>query len=179
MSDLRHPAHLRVAIDDVFAHWDDPLFDGDRVAFIPPVAGGVSMFRISSTAIDPLREAHALRDDRAGALVEFVGIVRDNHQGRAVSGLDYETYEPLASNEGECICGEAANRFDVLRIECVHRVGSLRIGETAVWIGILSAHRHPAFEACRYVIDELKKRVSIWKKEHYLEGGAEWVDPTK
>lgn len=137
------------------------------------------MFRISSVPIDPAELNRSLRDDAAGALVEFVGIVRDNHQGRSVTGLDYEAYEPLATREGTAVCEEAADRFGVLRVECVHRTGTLAVGEPAVWIGVLSAHRGPAFEACRYVIDELKERVPIWKKEHYTEGESEWVDPTR
>lgn len=137
------------------------------------------MFRISSVPLDTASLAAELHDPAAGALATFVGVVRSNHHGREVTGLDYEAYEPLATAEGTRICEEALRRFDVLRVECVHRVGTLAVGEPAVWIGVLSAHRGAAFEACRYVIDELKERVPIWKKEHYVSGPAEWVDPTK
>lgn len=112
----------------------------------------------------------------AGALVCFEGRVRNHHKGRAVSGLDYEAHESLALEEGERIVAEAHRRFGV-SAACVHRLGSLDLGEIAVWVGAAGGHRQEAFSACRWIIDEIKSRVPIWKREHYVEGEASWQHP--
>jgi molybdopterin synthase catalytic subunit len=125
--------------------------------------------------IAPLR-AHVL-DPRAGGYASFEGWVRDHHAGRAVDGLDYEAYAALAEREGERIIAEAKVRYDVIAACCAHRVGTLTIGELAVWVGVSAAHRGAAFDACRYIIDETKRRVPIWKREHYREGDADWLHP--
>jgi len=125
--------------------------------------------------IAPLREA--LDDDRAGAFAAFEGRVRNHNDGRAVDGLHYEAYVALAEAEGERVLDEALARFDILDARCVHRTGDLAIGETAVWVGVSAAHRDAAFTACRYVIDEVKARVPIWKREGYVEGGRDWLHP--
>lgn len=134
-------------------------------------------FHLSETPLDiaPLR-ARVL-DPRAGGYASFEGWVRDHHAGRAVNGLDYEAYAALAEREGERIIVEAKARFDVLEACCVHRVGTLAIGDLAVWVGVSAAHRGAAFDACRYIIDETKRRVPIWKREYYREGGADWLHP--
>ncbi len=116
-------------------------------------------------------------DDRAGACVVFEGRVRNNNEGKSVKSLAYEAYDRMAVAEGNKIIEEAVNRFDIVDARCVHRVGKLEIGEIAVWIAVLAAHRTEAFTACRYIIDEVKSRVPIWKKEHYLDGESEWVAP--
>jgi len=103
--------------------------------------------------------------------------VRDHHAGRAVDGLDYQAYAALAEIEGGRILAEAMTRFDVVAAGCVHRVGTLAIGDLAVWVGVSAAHRGAAFDACRYIIDEVKQRVPIWKREHYREGDADWLHP--
>lgn len=125
--------------------------------------------------IAPLREA--LRSPRAGAFATFEGWVRDHHQDRAVQGLRYEAHIALASKEGECVLEEALARFDIVDARCVHRVGELPIGELAVWVGVSAAHRDAAFAACRWIIDEIKARVPIWKHEHYADGDAGWLHP--
>jgi molybdopterin synthase catalytic subunit len=134
-------------------------------------------FHLSETPLDiaPLR-ARVL-DPRAGGYASFEGWVRDHHAGRGVDGLDYEAYAALAEREGERIIVEAKARFDVIEACCVHRVGTLAIGDLAVWVGVSAAHRGAAFDACRYIIDETKLRVPIWKREHYREGGADWLHP--
>ena len=133
-------------------------------------------FTISSTPIDPnALEAH-LRDARAGACVTFQGWVRNHNEGEAVTALEYEAHEPIAVAEGQKIIEEAKRRFDVISVYAEHRVGALAIGDCAVWVGVSAAHRGAAFEACRYVIDELKLRVPIWKKEHYESGATGWVN---
>lgn len=125
--------------------------------------------------IAPLREA--LDDARAGALADFEGRVRNHNDGRAVDGLHYEAYVALAEAEGERVLAEARERFDILDARCVHRTGDLAIGDIAVWVGVTAAHRDAAFAACRYIIDEVKARVPIWKRERYAEGDTGWLHP--
>lgn len=126
--------------------------------------------------IAPLRAQ--LLSDRAGAYASFEGWVRDHHGGRAVVGLCYESYAALALAEGERVLEEAIERFAIVDARCVHRVGDLAIGELAVWVGVSAAHREAAFAACRYIIDETKARVPIWKHERYADGDADWLHPT-
>lgn len=136
------------------------------------------MFEISPDPIAPAACRRALAADAAGAFVAFEGWVRDHNGGRAVALLEYEAYATLATSEGEAILAEAAERFEVEAVHAVHRTGRLAIGDLAVWVGVSAAHRGAAFDACRYVIDEVKARVPIWKREHYADGSVEWVDPT-
>jgi len=124
--------------------------------------------------VDALRRA--VSDTASGACVVFEGWVRDHHQGRAVSRLEYEVYEPLAVKEGERILAEAAERCGPLRAVAVHRAGLLELGEVAVAVAVSAAHRDEAFRACRYIIDEAKVRLPIWKKEYFADGEAEWVN---
>ncbi|MFO7286676.1 MAG: molybdenum cofactor biosynthesis protein MoaE [Gammaproteobacteria bacterium] len=133
-------------------------------------------FAIRSTPIDPRALEERLRDARAGACVTFEGWVRNHQDGHEVTLLEYEAHEPIAVAEGEKIIAEAKQRFDVLEILAEHRVGRLEIGDCAVWVGVSAAHRGAAFDACRYVIDEIKHRVPIWKKEHYADGASGWVN---
>lgn len=134
-------------------------------------------FALSDAAFDvaPLRER--LLSPRAGAFASFEGWVRDHHGGRGVLGLRYEAYEALAEAEGERILAEAVQRFDIVDAACIHRTGDLAIGELAVWVGASAAHRGPAFDACRWIIDEVKSRVPIWKHERYATGETEWLHP--
>jgi molybdopterin/thiamine biosynthesis adenylyltransferase/molybdopterin synthase catalytic subunit/rhodanese-related sulfurtransferase len=118
----------------------------------------------------------SLADPAAGGLASFEGWVRDHNDGRAVRSLEYEAYAELAVKEGERIVVEAIARFGVRRARCVHRVGALPLGEMAVWVGVSAPHRAEAFAACRYIIDEVKHRVPIWKKEHYVSGDSGWVN---
>lgn len=115
-------------------------------------------------------------DDAAGAYVAFEGWVRNHNEGREVLRLEYEAYESLGIKEGERIIAEAGRRFGGAGVYCVHRLGPLEIGDIAVIVGISTAHRGEAFDACRYVIDEVKHRVPIWKKEHYVDGDSGWVN---
>jgi molybdopterin synthase catalytic subunit len=125
--------------------------------------------------IAPLRER--LLTNTAGAYASFEGWVRDHNDGRPVSGLRYESYPALALREGQRICEAAAARFAIERLHCVHRIGELAIGELAVWVGVSAAHRDAAFAACRFVIDEVKAHVPIWKHERYLDGDLQWLHP--
>ncbi len=134
-------------------------------------------FHLSDAPLDIVPLRVQVLDPRAGGYASFEGWVRDHHAGRAVGGLDYEAYTVLAEREGERIITEAKARFDVIEACCVHRVGTLAIGDLAVWVGVSAAHRGAAFDACRYIIDETKRRVPIWKREHYREGDADWLHP--
>jgi molybdopterin synthase catalytic subunit len=132
-------------------------------------------FSLSQAPLAPEAYRAALQDPSAGACACFEGWVRDHNEGRAVTRLEYEAFEALANLEGARIVQEAMARYGV-RAACVHRVGSLEIGDLAVWVGVSSAHRGEAFDACRYIIDEVKHRVPIWKKEHYVDGDSGWVN---
>jgi molybdopterin synthase catalytic subunit len=133
-------------------------------------------FSITDQRIDPDALKTELTQESAGAFVSFEGWVRDHNDGAAVTALEYEAHVLLASKEGQQILAEAVERFDVLAASGVHRTGQLAIGECAVWVGVSAAHRGVAFDACRYIIDELKQRVPIWKKEHYRDGPSGWVN---
>ena len=137
----------------------------------------MARFRLSDTPFDVAVLRADLLDARVGGYASFEGWVRDHHDGRAVTGLRYEAYAALAEQEGERILDEARDRFAILDVRCVHRTGDLAIGELAVWVGVTAAHRDAAFAACRFVIDEVKARVPIWKRERYAEGGADWLHP--
>jgi molybdopterin synthase catalytic subunit len=133
------------------------------------------MFAIVRAPIDPARLDAAVRDDVFGAVVSFLGIVRERaDDGRPVHGLEYEAYDAMALAEFEKIAGEAYQRFGDVRLAIVHRAGRLKVGEIAVAVVVGSPHRGAAFDACEYAIDEVKSRVPIWKKELYADGEARW-----
>lgn len=134
------------------------------------------MFRLAATPLDPAALQRALADERAGACVTFEGWVRNRNEGQPVASLEYEAYAPLAEKEGTRILAEAREKFSILAAVCVHRTGHLRLGELAVWVGVTAEHRGAAFDACRYIIDEAKARVPIWKKEHYASGASAWIN---
>ena len=134
-------------------------------------------FKISAEPIDVTTLSRELASAHAGASVGFEGWVRDHNDGRGVKRLDYQAYVPLAQAEGERILAETRERFAIVEAHCVHRVGALEIGDLAVWVGVSAAHRGAAFDACRYIIDEVKKRVPIWKNEHYADGESGWLHP--
>lgn len=133
-------------------------------------------FKITSHLIAVNELAKSLQDAEAGACATFEGWVRNHNEGQAVASLEYEAYAELAETEGNRIMAEAREKFDLLAADAVHRVGHLQIGDMAVWVGVASAHRGPAFDACRFIIDELKARVPIWKKEHYVAGTSTWIN---
>jgi len=132
--------------------------------------------RICNSPIDPDKLRQLLTDDAAGGFVAFEGWVRNENEGQEVLRLEYEVYAPLAVKEGAKIIEEAMAKFPILRADCVHREGLLEIGECAVWVGVASAHRDEAFTACRYIINEIKLRLPVWKKEHYVNGDSGWVN---
>jgi molybdopterin synthase catalytic subunit len=136
----------------------------------------MSVFRFSRTPIDGAELRNELADPASGGYASFEGWVRNHNEGREVRRLEYEAFEELAIKEGERIVEAAIKKFGVAHALCVHRVGSLDIGEMAVWVGVSSGHRGEAFQACRYIIDEVKHRLPIWKKEHYVSGDSGWVN---
>jgi molybdopterin synthase catalytic subunit len=133
-------------------------------------------FRFTQIAIDTEGARRELQDLGAGGYVSFEGWVRDQNEGQEVTRLEYEAFQELAVKEGDRIVAEALRRFPVKHALCIHRVGSLGLGEMAVWVGVSSAHRGEAFDACRFIIDEVKHRLPIWKKEHYRNGDSGWVN---
>jgi molybdopterin synthase catalytic subunit len=133
-------------------------------------------FAITDQPIEPATLQAGLRNDAAGACASFEGWVRNVNEGESVDALEYETHAAIAASEGEAVIAEARERFGILDAVCVHRVGRLAIGDCAVWVGVSAGHRGAAFDACRYIIDEIKQRLPIWKKEHYRKGETAWVN---
>ena len=136
----------------------------------------MAKFRFSRTAIDIPSVRAELADPTCGGYTSFEGLVRNHNEGLSVRHLEYEAFEPLAVKEGERIIAEAIERFGIEHAACVHRIGDLAIGDMAVYVGASARHRDEAFRACRYIIDEVKHRVPIWKKEHYENGDSGWVN---
>ncbi|MEO7387240.1 MAG: molybdenum cofactor biosynthesis protein MoaE [Gammaproteobacteria bacterium] len=136
----------------------------------------MSHFDFTRAAIAPEHYRAQVSDPVAGGYASFEGWVRNHNEGRGVLRLEYEGYEALGIKEGDRVIAEALARFPVAKAHCVHRLGMLEIGDMAVWVGVTAAHRNAAFAACRYIIDEIKNRVPIWKKEHYAEGDSGWIN---
>lgn len=137
------------------------------------VSGRTGPF-IVATAIESAALRHALERATAGAVVVFEGVVRDHHAGRGVVRLDYEAHPELAETRWEDLRRHALATFDVHAVCGQHRIGSLGIGECAVWIGVSAPHRLAAFRACEWLIGEVKRELPIWKREHYTQGRPEW-----
>ena len=174
---------IACSINQEYAQGSAVLKDGDEIGLLPPVSGGkakVEELRSEHCAIvrepiDITAIRKSLDHPEDGAALIFDGVVRNNTRGRRTLFLDYEAYESMALNEMEKLAQASLERFKVRNVCLVHRLGRLEIGETSVMIGVTSAHRAAAFEACRWLIDTLKKTVPIWKKEHF-EDGAVWAD---
>lgn len=136
----------------------------------------MNTFEISTVNIDSELVKRSMAHGSCGAFVSFEGWARDhNDKGPAVK-LEYQAYDELAINEGTRILAEAVKKFGVVRAVCIHRVGVLHVGDMAVWIGVSAGHRGEAFDACRYIIDQVKLRVPIWKKEYDGSGDSGWVN---
>jgi molybdopterin synthase catalytic subunit/molybdopterin converting factor small subunit len=181
-----HPvwSALAVAVNREYAAASAVLHDGDEVALLPPVSGGadaadaapaIPLVTLVRERIDRDALVASLRQPADGAIVIFDGIVRDNTRGRKTLYLDYEAYEEMALAEMRKLAGEAQERFAIDRVGVVHRLGRLEIGESSIVIVVTSAHRGAAFDACRWLIDTLKRTVPVWKKEHFADG-AVWTD---
>ncbi|MGD1213664.1 MAG: molybdenum cofactor biosynthesis protein MoaE [Terriglobales bacterium] len=174
---------LAISVNREYSGADRALREGDEVGLLPPVSGGSAEgggevrgeVQIVRERIDTEAVVGRLKRPADGAAVIFDGVVRDNTRGRRTVYLDYEAYEAMALKQMESLAMEARARFGVRAASIVHRLGRLEIGETSVLIVVAAAHRGAAFEACRWIIDTLKKTVPIWKKE-YFEDGAVWAD---
>jgi molybdopterin synthase catalytic subunit len=134
------------------------------------------MFTLSSKSLKSNNLKQHLSSPYAGAFTSFEGWVRNHHQGKKVVALEYEAHEKLCRAEADKILKEAKKQFDIIDAEVIHRVGHLKVGDMAVIVGVTAAHRDHAFKACRYLIDEIKKRLPIWKKEIYANGDSGWVN---
>lgn len=181
---------IALAVNYEYSAAETQLREGDEVALIPPVSGGAPDAPASANtpamqttdhaavvrqAIDGAAISTAIRQPDDGAVVVFDGIVRNQTRGRRTLYLDYTGYEPMALKQMELLAQQALANYAVRDVWLVHRLGQLQIGETSVYIVVASAHRAAAFDACRWLIDTLKKTVPIWKKE-YFEDGAVWAD---
>jgi len=173
-------AACALAVNQEYAGPAAVLKDGDEVAIMPPVSGGAGPLQLDHCAIvreriDPVALLDRIKRGEDGAAVVFDGVVRNNTRGRKTLYLEYQAYEEMALKQMEELAGTALGQFPIRDVAIVHRLGRLEIGETSVLIVVASAHRAAAFEACRWLIDTLKRTVPIWKKE-YFEDGAVWAD---
>ena len=166
-----------IAVNQRYAPRTHTLHDGDEVAILPPVSGGAPTPHIALVRepIDTTTIAREIKHTTDGALCIFDGIVRDNTRERRTLHLDYEAYEAMALQQLHLLRSEAIEHFAIRDVAIVHRLGRLTVGETSVFIAVASAHRGAAFDACRWVIDTLKKTVPIWKREQFADGAA-WAD---
>jgi len=168
-------ASLAVAVNQQYAGAETPLRSNDEVALLPPVSGGSGKASITRNLIDTAAVLARIKQPEDGAAVVFEGVVRNHTRERKTLYLDYEAYEEMALQQMETLAEQALKEFKVRDVALVHRLGRLQVGETSVLIVVASAHRSAAFDACRWLIDTLKRSVPIWKKE-YFEDGAVWAD---
>jgi molybdopterin synthase catalytic subunit len=166
------PAGLLYAVNQEYADRETPLADGDEVAIIPPVSGG--SFRLVDDPLDLAAVVAEVADERAGAIATFQGTVRRQSRGRTVIALEYEAYAGMAEKVMAEIADGVKSRYELCEVSIAHRTGRCEIGDVSVAIAVSAPHRQDALAACRELIDELKDRVPLWKKELY-EGGEEWI----
>ncbi|WP_047493632.1 molybdenum cofactor biosynthesis protein MoaE [Terriglobus sp. TAA 43] len=167
---------IAVAVNQQYATASQELSKHDEVALLPPVSGGApSRVELTHDVIDVKSITDALKADEDGAVTVFDGIVRNNTRGRQTLFLEYSAYDAMALAQMQQLAAEAIAKFGVRDVAVVHRLGRLEVGETSILIAVASAHRGAAFDACRWLIDTIKKQVPIWKKEHFVDG-AVWVD---
>lgn len=169
---------IAISVNQEYARPEDRLRSGDEIALLPPVSGGsedLPLVRLIRDRIVPHDIVPAMEHPEDGAIVIFDGVVRNHSRGRRTLFLDYEAYEPMALRQLQELASEARAKFAIRNLLIVHRLGRIEIGQSSVLIAVFSAHRAAAFDACRWVIDTLKRSVPIWKKE-YFEDGAIWSD---
>ncbi len=154
------------------------LTEGDEIALDSTRGGRMNRVHVGPEPLDAAAAALAVSGSGHGATVTFAGTVRDFSDGRGVVALEYSAYAAMALRQLGAIVDEASVMYDGASIVAAHRTGPLQIGDVAVVVAAAHAHRAPAFDACRYVIEEIKKRVPIWKREQYVDGTESWVDPT-
>jgi len=134
------------------------------------------MFQLSIQKINPQQLKQSLMSHEAGAFCCFEGWVRNHNDDKMVKSLEYEGHEALCNNDIKQIFKEVKEKFNVIEFKCVHCVGHLQIGDMAIWVGVIAVHRDDAFKACRYIVDQVKLRLPIWKKEHYQNGDSQWIN---
>jgi molybdopterin synthase catalytic subunit/molybdopterin converting factor small subunit len=169
---------IALSVNQRYAGPEEKLHANDEIALLPPVSGGASPTvhaAIVRERIDTRRVLDGIKRPEDGAAVVFEGVVRNHTRGRQTLYLDYEAYEEMALKHMEELAGQALAQFQVRDVALVHRLGRLEIGEISVLIVVASAHRGAAFDACRWLIDTLKRTVPIWKKEYFVDG-AVWAD---
>jgi len=169
---------IAMSVNQEYASSHTKLNPGDEIGLLPPVSGGMANSSRCELVRKPIRTSSivaAIKHPEDGATVIFDGVVRDNTRGRRTLYLDYEAYEEMAGKQLEELAARCITQFEVRDVAIVHRLGRLEIGETSVLIVVASAHRAAAFDACRWLIDTLKRTVPIWKREHF-EDGAVWAD---
>ncbi len=173
---------IAISVNQQYAYPEDRLRAGDEVALLPPVSGGSSVPSEDTAWVRLVRERIVPHDivpkmerPEDGAIVIFDGVVRNHTRGRRTLYLDYEAYESMALQQLQALASEARRQFPIRSVALVHRLGRIEIGESSVLIAVFSGHRAAAFDACRWLIDTLKRTVPIWKKE-YFEDGAVWSD---
>lgn len=168
---------LAISLNQEYADVSAHLHHGDEVALLPPVSGGSAddWIRLTREVIRPEEYLARLKAPADGAVVTFDGIVRNHSAGKETLYLDYEAYEPMALKKMREIAAEMRSRYAIDAVAIVHRLGRLQIGETSLFIAVSAPHRAPAFDACRYAIERLKRTVPIWKKEYFADG-AVWVE---
>ncbi|MEO8509670.1 MAG: molybdenum cofactor biosynthesis protein MoaE [Chloroflexota bacterium] len=171
-----HRPYVRVARNGAYAQWDDRLVNGDEVAFLPPVSGGgPSLVGLTEDPID-VDALQAIVARRHGAVVTFIGRARDHSDdGRAVTELEYEVYPEMAASVLDQIAGDAERQFGCV-VAVMHRVGVVALGDAAVVIVTAAGHRAAAYDGNRYVIEAIKERLPIWKRERFADG-SEWKRP--
>jgi molybdopterin synthase catalytic subunit/molybdopterin converting factor small subunit len=166
---------VAISVNQEYSSPETRLHGGDEIALLPPVSGGSPRAQITRERIDPTALVAEIKQAEDGASVVFEGVVRAHSRGRRTLFLEYDAYEAMALKELESLIAEAIGRFPIRDAAIIHRLGRLEIRETSVLIVVTAAHRAAAFDACRWLIDTLKKTVPIWKKEHF-EDGAVWAD---
>jgi molybdopterin synthase catalytic subunit len=168
---------LKIAVNQEYVEGGHVLAEGDEVALIPPVSGGLDRYEVTAAPLSLDALATAVAEPASGAVASFLGIVRGMSRGRQVSYLEYDAYPEMAVAKMRQIGEELRDRWPVDQVAIVHRVGRLGVGEASVAIAISSPHRHEALAACAYAIERLKEVVPIWKKEVWTDG-AEWIGST-
>lgn len=181
VTDASSLSSAAIAVNQQYSARTRTLSDGDEVAILPPVSGGLAtessaaLVALVRDPIDAVQIERAIKSGVDGAVCVFDGIVRNHSRGRETLYLDYEAYEQMALRQMHLLRTEAIEHFGVRDVAIVHRLGRLVVGETSIFIAVASAHRGAAFDACRWIIDTLKTTVPIWKKEQFVDGAA-WAD---
>ncbi len=166
---------VATAVNQEYAARSRPLQDQDEVALLPPVSGGGARTALLRAPIEPQAVISGIQRPEDGAVAVFEGVVRDHSRGRRTLFLEYDAYEPMALKELENLAAQALGNFAIRDVRIVHRLGRLEIGEVSVLIVVAAGHRAAALDACRWLIDTLKRTIPIWKKEHFADG-AVWAD---